>query len=242
MNSYRSPEEILADMGAVIERYEPGDAVPLASPQIPLETVRAASFASQATPRRAFLDSGGLFPSRNVSMLSGDGGTGKSLLAMQLSAAVATGTTWLGLVVNRGPVLYFSAEDDLDETHIRLKEICSAEGLDLSQMIGLELAVLAGKDAVLAVEAATGGKIGLTPLFERLRLRMAMTKPSLLVLDNLADIFAGNENVRPLARQFIGALRGLAIEFDCVVLLLSHPSLSGMNTGTGASGNTAWNN
>ena len=112
-------------------------------------------------------------------MLSGDGGTGKSLLAMQLSAAVATGTTWLGLAVNRGPVLYFSAEDDLDETHIRLKEICSAEGLDLSQMIGLELAVLAGKDAVLAVEAATGGKIGLTPLFERLRLRMAMSKPSL---------------------------------------------------------------
>ena len=29
MNSYRSPEQMLADMGAVIERYEPGDAVPL---------------------------------------------------------------------------------------------------------------------------------------------------------------------------------------------------------------------
>ena len=116
-----------------------------------------------------------------------------------------------------------------------MKEICSAEGLDLSQMIGLELAVLAGKDAVLAVEASTVGKIDLTPLFERLRLRMARSKPSLLVLDNLADIFAGNENVRPLARQFIGALRGLAIEFDCVVLLLSHPSLSGINSGTGAS-------
>ena len=62
------------------------------------------------------------------------------------------------------------------------------------------------------------------------------------MLDNLADIFAGNENVRPLARQFIGALRGLAIEFDCVVLLLSHPSLSGINSGSGTSGNTAWNN
>ena len=101
--SYRSPEKILADMGAVIERYEPSDAVPLASPQIPLETVRAASLASQATPRRAFLDSGGLFPCRDVSMISGDGGTSKTLLAMQLSAAVATGTTWLGLAVTAVP-------------------------------------------------------------------------------------------------------------------------------------------
>jgi RecA-family ATPase len=71
---------------------------------------------------------------------------------------------------------------------------------------------------------------------------MIRQRPSLLVLDNLADIFAGNENVRPLARQFVSSLRALAIEFDCVVLLLAHPSLSGMASGAGTSGNTAWNN
>src|SRR5258708_35124200 len=37
-------------------------------------------------------------------------------------------------------------------------------------------------------------------------------------------------------------LRGLAIDFDCAVLLLSHPSLSGLTSGTGTSGSTAWNN
>ncbi len=37
-------------------------------------------------------------------------------------------------------------------------------------------------------------------------------------------------------------LRDLAIDHDCAVLLLSHPSLTGLNSGTGTSGSTAWNN
>ena len=37
-------------------------------------------------------------------------------------------------------------------------------------------------------------------------------------------------------------LRGLAMDIDCAVLLLSHPSLTGMSSGTGTSGSTAWNN
>jgi RecA-family ATPase len=163
-------------------------------------------------------------------------------LALQLSVAVATGTLWLGTKVRIGKVLYVSAEDDLDEIHIRLKGICSAERLDVGDTAGLEIAALAGEDAVLATETVKGSSVASTPLFDRLRLKLASLRPTLLVLDNLADIFAGNENVRPLARQFIGLLRGVAIEFDCTVLLLAHPSLSGMTSGSGASGNTAWNN
>src|SRR5262245_38203252 len=37
-------------------------------------------------------------------------------------------------------------------------------------------------------------------------------------------------------------LRGLAIDHDCAVLLLSHPSQTGLITGSGTSGSTAWNN
>lgn len=243
MNRLLSPEEILAARGAVQEHYRPGSKVPLDGMlRLPLATVLASAFASKPTPSRAFLDSGSLFPIRNVTMLSGDGGTGKSLLALQLAAAVATGTTWLGMIVDSGPVLYFSAEDDLDEMHVRLKDIAAGEHLDLGQMTALQIAAMAGKDAVLATDTAKGSTIGLTPLFERLKLSLGKLRPRLVVLDNLADTFAGNENVRPLARQFVGALRGLSIEFDCVVLLLAHPSLSGLNSGAGTSGNTAWNN
>ena len=67
-------------------------------------------------------------------------------------------------------------------------------------------------------------------------------EPRIVVLDTLADLFPGNENDRAQARQFIGLLRGLAIRFDCAMLLLAHPSLTGINSGTGTSGSTAWNN
>ena len=67
-------------------------------------------------------------------------------------------------------------------------------------------------------------------------------KPRLVVLDTLADVFAGNENIRPEARQFIGLLRGLALNCDLAVVLIAHPSLTGMATGTETSGSTAWSN
>jgi RecA-family ATPase len=43
-------------------------------------------------------------------------------------------------------------------------------------------------------------------------------------------------------RQFVGMLRSLAFDFDCAVVLLSHPSVEGIKDGTGRSGSTGWNN
>src|SRR5690606_8426738 len=106
----------------------------------------------------------------------------------------------------------------------------------------LHIAFMAGRDCVLAAENPKGGTLAATPLFARLNATIEAHKPALVVLDNLADIYGANENIRGLARQFVGMLRGLAIEHDCAILLLSHPSLTGISSGTGTSGNTAWNN
>lgn len=200
----------------------------------------ASVLAAGAIPVREFLDSANIFPHRNVALLGGDGGVGKSLLAMQLALSCTTGSTWLGLTVMQGPVVYFSAEDDRDEIKIRLREISAAEGVDLEEAYQLYPIYMAGEDAVLAFEKQ--GRLEVTKLFQRLRRTLEELNPVLLILDNLADIFAGNENNRSLAKQFIGLLRGLAIEFDCVVLLLAHPSLAGLSAGTGTSGSTAWSN
>jgi RecA-family ATPase len=67
-------------------------------------------------------------------------------------------------------------------------------------------------------------------------------KPSLVILDVLSDLFAGDENNRPQAREFIGLLKRLARKHACAILLLAHPSVSGMTSGAGTSGSTAWNN
>src|SRR5271170_1447755 len=68
-----------------------------AIPPIVLETIRASSFANQPIPDRPWLVPN-IIPDRQVTILSGDGGTGKSLIALQLSAAVAGGFDWIGTV------------------------------------------------------------------------------------------------------------------------------------------------
>ena len=63
-----------------------------------------------------------------------------------------------------------------------------------------------------------------------------------IMLDTLSDVFAGDENHRQQARQFIGLLRGLALRTDTTIIVAAHPSLTGMQSGSGLSGSTAWSN
>jgi RecA-family ATPase len=85
------------------------------------------------------------------------------------------------------------------------------------------------------------GLIKPTDLFARIRQAACDIKPKLIVLDNAADIYGGNENDRAQVRQFIGILRGMAMAAGAGVLLTSHPSLQGISSGSGFSGSTAWN-
>lgn len=205
-----------------------------------LQTVSASSLAGHSPPPRQFL-APGLIPAADVTILSGNGGDGKSLLATQLLASVASGALWLGMQVQRGRALYLSAEDDIDEVHRRLAAICEAEGIDLGALRDLFIAPLAGEETILAAETRTGG-IAATPLWRELVEKVADIKVTLLVIDTLADVFDGDEIARRQARQFVRMLRGLAMKKECTILLLSHPSQSGMASGSGSSGNTAWHN
>ena len=54
--------------------------------------------------------------------------------------------------------------------------------------------------------------------------------------------FPGNEIDRRQTRQFVTLLRRLAIDANAAVVLISHPSLTGIASGSGLSGNTAWHN
>lgn len=211
-----------------------------ASPGLP--STKASTFAGLPKPEREFLDLATIFPAKNVTLLSGDGGVGKSLLALQLAVAVASNSRWLDIEVRPGAVVYFNAEDDLQEIHARIFDICDADGIDIGPLTNLHVTSLAGEDAVLATEDGKKGRMIPTEIYRQLEAKLDDVQPALLVIDNLADTFSGNENSRPLAKQFISHLRHLAMKYDCVVVLLGHPSLSGLSSGSGLSGSTAWNN
>jgi len=213
---------------------------PSKKPVLPL--LRASDLYGQLIPPRYWhvID---VIPGRNVTLLQGDGATGKSLLALMLAVATALGASWIGLEpVKRGPAVYLSAEDELPELHRRLDNIARHHGVSLQEFSDLHLIPLAGDDAVLAAPVGRSNIIEATQLWVALQKSVAEIKPRLVVLDTLADLFAGEENQRSQVRQFISMLRKLALEHDLCVLLLGHPSLEGLRSGSGTSGSTGWNN
>jgi RecA-family ATPase len=182
------------------------------------------------------------FPLRNVSLLSGEGSIGKSIVLMQLAAAHVLSRGWLDTLPEFGDALYLNAEDEQDELHRRFVDIAKLYDASLAELKDhLHLLAMAGQDAVLG-HANNSGLVKPTPLFHKLVEAAGDIKPKFIGLDTSADVFAGNESDRSQVRQFIGLLRHMAIIGNSAVIVCAHPSLTGISTGTGLSGSTAWHN
>ncbi len=214
--------------------------LPAAKPPAALPVIDPRDWQGKAVPERKWFVEGWI-PDRTVTNLSGDGGSGKTEIILQLIAASSLQTEWFGKDVSRGPCLYFGAEDEADELHRRLETIVDESGNQLSDLDGIRLIPMAGLDAVLA-EPDRKGNLAVTDIYPKLVSQAMALRPKLIVIDPSADVFGGDEINRAQVRKFVSMLRALAMNIDCAVLLLSHPSLTGMSSGTGTSGSTAWNN
>jgi KaiC/GvpD/RAD55 family RecA-like ATPase len=194
--------------------------------------------ATAVPPRRWLVER--FVPTAETTMLGGDGGTGKTTLALQLAVACVSGGDWIGLKVNPCNVLTVSAEDPTDEVHFRLEQITKHARLPAEELARFKLIDLAGKDATIATFA--NGLIKQTPLFDQIESLAREHRAGCIIFDSVADFFGGNENERREVRAFVGLLRGLAMRLDAAVIFLAHPSVDGMKTGRGYSGSTHWNN
>lgn len=200
----------------------------------------AADMAATAPPERPWIVSGWL-PSRQVTLLTGDGGTGKSQIAMQLQAAASAGMRWLGLPVVACRSIGLYAEDDQDELHRRLHGIMDLTGISAAALSMMHWRSVIGDDAEM-VEVDAGGTLVATAYFRDLERIVLSCGARLLVLDAITNLFGGDEIRRRQVNAFILLLRQLAIKMDGAVLLLGHPSASGIATGSGLSGSTHWHN
>ncbi len=175
-------------------------------------------------------------------MLNGDGGLGKSLLTLQMMLAVATGKDWLGNDAWHCKSLGVYCEDDPEELHRRLADILDAKHMAFGDLEQMRLISRVGQASELLIRDKYGKPQGPSPFFSQILKTAKDFGAQLVILDGLHDLFDGNENSRPEARQFINLLRRIALEIDGAVVLCAHPSLSGMASGSGSSGSTAWNN
>ena len=185
-----------------------------------------------------------------AALLAGDGGLGKSRLALRLAAGIASGEAdWLDgistaedskrrLLETMDPanVVIASWEDDLDEFDRRLAAIGkhNATGgrvkfVDMADHGPLWAPLRSSHVSSLA---------SLTLAGEKLRSYAESVDARLLVIDPLAAAYAADENVRGLVRAFISSWDAWGRRTGCAVLMIGHTP----KTQSPTSGSTDWRN
>lgn len=219
------------------EQMDPGEASE-AIAAAAIETLDWVALANEKPKPKAFVVP--LFaPAGEVTLFTGPGSAGKSLLAQQLATALAAGVPTLRLDMGQAPAIYLTCEDDDGQLHWRQAHLCESLGVPMASLAGkLEVASLRGAlDNAMGTEGPEGDYL-LSPAYHRLAAMVRRTGAKLVALDNVAHLFTGNENDRGQVTRFVNALNRLAGETDAAIILLAHTNKAGDNW----SGSTAWLN
>lgn len=185
----------------------------------------------------------GWLPEGTVTLLSANGGVGKSNLALQLGVALVHGQEFMGGPVRQSRVLVLSGEDEARTVHFRVANICRDVGVPMASLQGrMQVYDLTQHDCVLWRDGH------LTERLQWLADQAVRTQAEVIVIDNASDVFADNENDRTAVRGFMRALNLIAHHTRAAVLLLAHVDKASVRMGAGLdsnttfSGSTAWNN
>lgn len=185
----------------------------------------------------------GWLPEGTVTLLSANGGVGKSNLSLQLGVALATGAKFMDIDTKPSRVLVLSGEDEARTVHFRVANICRDMGVDMRELRDrLVIYDLTQADCVLWKDGHP------TERMQWLADQAVRTRAEVIVIDNASDVFADNENDRTTVRGFMRALALIAHVTRAAVLLLAHVDKASVRMGAGSdtnstfSGSTAWNN
>lgn len=178
-------------------------------------------------------------PVMRATLLTGDGGSGKSLLAQQLATCVALGLPFMGVKTRQQRSLYVTCEDDRTELHRRQEGICAALGVSMAELDGkLFFLSRCGELDNSLLHFGSDGVIQPSRFYRSIEAVAESNAIMFLALDNIAHLFEGNENIRNHVAIFCNALEMMARSIGGTVLFLGHPAKSGAQF----SGSTAWEN
>jgi RecA-family ATPase len=211
------------------------------TPAPPLAWLDLSAWDDQPTPQRKWAIHDRV-PLNQAGLFSGEGGTGKSIIELMKDVAHVAGKDWLGSLPDLGPAFYIGAEDDADELHIRLAAIAKHYKITFKDLVedGLHVLCLLGRDATLCASSGKSGRVKTTQLYRQIYEAAGDIKPKNISIDTLSRAFAGNEIDRVQVYAFAMHMQALAMVAEGSVTVLSHPSLYGLNSGSGFSGSTAW--
>lgn len=210
-----------------------------------LTFARPIEYGEEQPPHREFAIER-LVPKHKTTLLTGDGGMGKSLIAQQMLTCTAANIPFFGMAVQPGPVLAVFSEDDEAELWRRQIDINRSTSLTMSDLGGVNwwsADHVADSGCVLMSFTRENPEGKLAPFFRRLEAAIKQVKPVLVVLDPVANMFGGNEIDRSQVTGFINrTVNRLCVQQRTTAVVLAHPSVAGMAEGSGRSGSTGWAN
>jgi hypothetical protein len=176
-----------------------------------------------------------------VTMLTGRGGDGKSLLALQLAVMVAarSGFGWWEARERRN-VLVLNAEDNIDEQRRRLLGACDVMGVDPRLLEG-RLFTMDRENLVLVHRDPDDNMVKPAPLYDRLAELIEEHRIGLVVIDPLVEAHINlDENSNADMKELVLMLRRLARQRE-IPLMIVHHSRKGATSGDqdGARGGSA---
>ncbi|MDX8494626.1 AAA family ATPase [Mesorhizobium sp. VK22B] len=187
----------------------------------PLEVVSLAPI-PEDLPARPWLTEG-LLMDGQVSMLTGRGGEGKSLLALQFGIMAATGAKfawWSPRSARR--VLMLNAEDNIDEQQRRLAAACEVMGIQ-ANTVAEQLLTIKAERFVLVHRDPDDNKIKTAPLYGQLLALIRERQIGLLIVDPLIETHVNlDENSNVDMKELVLHLRALARLMNIPVLLVHH--------------------
>jgi hypothetical protein len=194
-------------LAADIARYRASEDAPL-EPRFRLHTIAEIM---QRRPVNWLIR--GILPRGSVALLFGDAAAGKSLVAIDWSACVATGVDWRGHRVSQGGVVYIAGEGHAGlpgrfkawEVHHGI-ELHQCEHLRVSNIGAAFRDVASSEEVVQAVEALP-------------------EPPALVVVDTLhANFGPGDENSASDMGAFLAGIKRVhEVAPDAVLLIVHHP-------------------
>lgn len=152
------------------------------------------------------------FEENSLAEIFGDPATGKTFIALDLAASIATGKPWMGKEVKKGIVFYIAGEGHNGLSR-RLKAWSEQHKLIIEDLyISKQPAKFMDENHAKLVSEAI------------MKLSIAHGKPALVVIDTLARNFGdGDENKTQDMNKFIFSIdMYIRLPFSCCILIVHH--------------------